>query len=85
MLTLVPPVKLSPKQAFIQRIKASPKPGGMWQCNRCGGRLSLTTESGVITKNGRKQGGTVIDKDVCAMCWKQGIHTPMRPEIERIK
>lgn len=85
MLTLVPPTELSPKQAFIERIKARHQPDGMWQCNRCGSRTSMTSENGVITKNGRKQRGTVIVKDVCAMCWKQDIHSPMQPTIERIK
>ena len=83
-LHLVPPSQPSPKQAVIERIKKMPRPDGMWQCNRCGSRLVMTTEAGVMTKNGRKQGGTVIDKDVCAECWRRGIDSPMRPSIKTI-
>lgn len=84
MLKLVPPAEPNPKEVVTQRLKAAPRPDGLWQCPRCGCRTSLTTENGVITKNGRKQGGTVIDKDVCSECWKQGIDSPMRPEIKLI-
>ena len=84
-LRLVKSVEPGPKQAVIERVKAMPNPDGIWQCNRCGSRLVMTTESGVMTKNGRKQGGTVIDKDVCASCWKQGIDSPMRPTLESEK
>jgi hypothetical protein len=45
----------------------------------------MTTEAGVVTRNGRKQSGTIIDKDVCANCWKQGIDSPMRPTVKTIK
>ena len=57
----------------------------MWQCNRCGSRASMTLESGVLTLNGRKQGGTVIEKDICALCWKQGVVVQMRPELKRVE
>ena len=81
MLKLVLPAEPGPRQAVIERIKKHPMPDGAWQCNRCGCRTSLTAENGVMTKNGRKQGGTVIDKDVCASCWKNGIDSPMRPKL----
>lgn len=84
-LKLVPPSEPSPKQALIERIKAMPRPDGIWQCNRCGCRNSLTTIAGVMTINGRKQGGTIIDQDVCAECWRQGIKSPMKPEIKPVK
>ena len=84
-LRLVKSVEPGPKQAVIERVKAMPNPDGIWQCNRCGSRLVMTTEAGVMTRNGRKQGGTVIDKDVCASCWKQGIDSPMRPTLESEK
>ncbi len=84
-LRLVKSVEPSPKQAVIERVKKFPNLDGIWQCNRCGCRTSLTTENGVMTKNGRKQGGTVIDKDVCASCWKNGIDSPMRPKLKAEK
>ena len=85
MLRVVASEKPSARQAVIERVKAMPNPDGIWQCNRCGSRLVMTTESGVMTKNGRKQGGTVIDKDVCASCWKDGIDSPMRPTLTALK
>ena len=84
MLKIVPPSLPTGKQAVVERIKRHPKPDGMWQCNRCGSRASMTLESGVLTRNGRKQGGTVIEKDICALCWKQGIVVSMRPALKRI-
>lgn len=81
IVTQTPP---SPKQAVIERVKKRPNPDGKWQCNRCGCRTMLTTENGMVTRNGRKQGGTVIDQDVCSECWKQGIDSPMRPEIKKV-
>ena len=83
-LTLVQYTPPGSKQAVIERVKRMPNPDGKWQCNRCGCRTVLRTECGVMTRNGRKQGGTVIDKDVCAECWKQGIDSPMRPEIKKV-
>jgi hypothetical protein len=83
-LHLVPPTDPSPKQAAIERIKKMANPNGVWQCPRCGCRTSLTTENGASTVNGRKQAGTVIDKDVCANCWKQGIDSPMKPQIKPV-
>lgn len=84
MLKLVPKTNPPPKEKVVQRIKAD-RPDGMLQCNRCGCRTSLTTVTGAVVKNGRKQGGTVIDKDVCAECWRRGIFSPMMPELQRIK
>lgn len=45
----------------------------------------LTTVNGVEIKNGRKTRGTVIDKDVCADCWKRDVFSPMLPEIKPVK
>lgn len=85
MLKLVPPGVPDFKQAVIERLKQRPRVQGAWQCNRCGSRASMTLESGVMTINGRKQGGTVIEKDICALCWKQGIIISMRPTLKRIE
>ena len=85
MLRVVANEKPLAKQAVIERVKKMRNPDGPWQCNRCGCRTVLTTENGVTTKNGRKQGGTVIDKDVCASCWKDGIDSPMRPTLTALK
>jgi hypothetical protein len=81
-LHLVPPAEPTPREKVVQRVKSAPRPDGMLQCNRCGSRTVLNTENGVIVKNGRRQRGTRIDKDVCADCWKQGIHSPMRPVMK---
>ena len=80
-LKLVQPTQPSPRQAVLERVKKMHRPDGLWQCPRCGCRTVLTTENGVTTKKGRKQAGTVIDKDVCAECWKSGIDSPMRPAL----
>jgi hypothetical protein len=67
-----------------QRIRDMPRPDGMLQCNRCGGRSILTEVSGAFVRNGRKQGGTVIAKDQCASCWRQGIYSPMLPQVKGV-
>lgn len=66
MLKLVLPTVPGFKQSFIEGLKKHPRVQGAWQCNRCRARASMTLESGVMTINGRKQGGTVIEKDICA-------------------
>ncbi|QHJ00106.1 hypothetical protein GT347_20255 [Xylophilus rhododendri] len=55
---------------------------GMLQCNRCGCRTSLTTTNGTYFKDGRRINGTVIEKDVCANCFKDGIKSSMLPTIK---
>ncbi len=57
-----------------------PRPDGMLQCTYCGGRTVITAQNGVIIKNGRRTKGTVIVKDVCADCWKQGRVIAMKPD-----
>lgn len=86
MLRLVPKIEaISPTERVKLRIKRRARPDGMLQCNRCGCRTSLTTVTGAFVKNGRKQGGTVTDKDVCAECWKRGIFSSMLPELKEVK
>jgi len=82
-LELVPPTVPDRKTALIERIK-SVRHDGVIQCNRCGCRSMVTETSGAIVKNGKKQGGKVTAKDVCAECYKRGIHSPMMPELKRI-
>lgn len=84
-LTIVKPTEISEKEKVYLRIKSYPKPEGMLQCSRCGSRSSLTIKNGVMVKNGRKQGGTIIEKDICANCWKLGIRIQMIREIKPIK
>lgn len=83
-LRVVPPAEPDPKEQALQRVRAMPRPDGMLQCNRCGSRTSLTTINGQVLKAGRKSGGTVIDKDVCADCWKRGIIVPMMTELKPV-
>ena len=81
---MVPPALPRPKQAVLERVKKQPNINGVWQCNRCGCRTSLTNENGVETINGRKRPGTIIQKDVCAECWRKGEISPMRPQVKRV-
>jgi hypothetical protein len=83
-LRLVPPSEPDPVEKVRQRVKKMPRPDGALQCNRCGSRTSLTTINGAVILNGKKTGGTVIDKDVCADCYKRGIYSPMLPELKSI-
>jgi hypothetical protein len=83
-LRVVPPTPPTRAERVRQRLKATPRPEGMLQCNRCGGRLVLTTEAGVIIRDGRRVAGTKIDKDVCAECWKRGIFSPMLPDVKAV-
>jgi len=84
-LIVVPSSEPTEKQKVIIRVKKLPKPDGMLQCNLCGGRTSLTIKYGVVVKNGRKCGGTIIEKDICASCWKDGIKSQMNRTLDVIK
>jgi hypothetical protein len=81
-LQLVPPSEPAGKQAVVERIKARPKrEPGMLQCNRCGGRDTMTVVSGSwIDKEGRLRRGTVTSDKVCYHCDKKGILTFMVPD-----
>ena len=81
-LELVPATVPDRKAAMVERIKAAHRIDGMCQCLRCGCRAMVTETTGAVVKNGKKQGGTVTAKDVCAACFKRGITSPMAPEIK---
>lgn len=82
-LRSVPPSKPTPAEKVILQVKKMPRPDGMIQCAKCGSRMLLTsTISGAYIQNGRRTGGTVIDKDVCADCYKRGVWSPMLPEVK---
>lgn len=83
-LKLVPKTPPSPAEEVRQRVKKMRRPDGMLQCNRCGSRTAVTVVTGAFLKNGRVQGGTVTAKYECAMCWKQGIWSPLLPELREI-
>lgn len=85
MLKLIPKTDPPPKEKARQRVKRMARPDGLLQCNRCGGRTVMTATNGVTIANGRKSGGTVVAKDVCADCYRKGVITPMLPELQRIK
>lgn len=86
MLRLVPQIEaVSPVERVKLRTKRRARPDGLLQCNRCGGRTVMTATTGVLIKNGRKVGGTVMEKDVCADCYRQGVHSAMMPELQLIK
>nr|MBF0683757.1 hypothetical protein [Pseudomonas sp.] len=85
-LRLVPtPETVSPDEKVRQRIKKMVPPDGMLQCKRCGGRTTMTAKTGVAIKNGRKTGGTTVEKDVCLDCYVQGVYCPMMPGLESVK
>lgn len=44
----------------------------------------VTETTGAVVKDGKKHGGTVTAKDVCAACYKRSINSPMAPEIKPI-
>lgn len=85
MLKLVPKSDPPPKEKAVRRIKRMARPDGMLQCERCGGRTVMTATTGVVIVKGRKTGGTVVEKDVCADCYRHGIFSSMMPELQRIK
>lgn len=80
-LSLVPPRDPSAAERVRLRLKAQ-RIDGMLQCARCGCRTVLNTEAGVLVRNGRRVRGTVIDRDVCAECWRRGAVVPMAPELK---
>lgn len=85
MLKLVPKIDPPLKEKVRQRVKRMARPEGLLQCNRCGGRTIMTAINSVSIVNGRKTGGTVLAKDVCADCYLHGVHSPMLPELQHIK
>jgi len=84
-LHLVPPA-LPPdrKTALVERIKDIARPDGMVQCGRCGGRDTLTIRNGDRIEDGKVKMGTVIEKGICAHCWKRGIIVDLIPPKPRI-
>lgn len=60
----------SPKQRGRDRIKAMPKPAGMIQCGRCGGREVTETRIGVEISAGKPKGGT--RQLICTGCLMRG-------------
>jgi hypothetical protein len=85
MLKLVPAVAPSGKAQVTERIKKMPRPDGALQCNRCGSRTSATIINGARVENGRVQGGTEIHRHVCFDCIRQGIYSPMLPDLKLIE
>lgn len=83
-LKLVPQSEPSPKEKVLRRVRATANPQGFLQCKRCGGRAVITVLGGATLVNGRVR-GTVIAKHECAECWKQGIYSPMLPELKPVK
>lgn len=85
MLRIVPPSEPSPKEQVLRRVRAMDNPLSVLQCNRCGCRTMVTVTSGATLVKGRVK-GTVIERHVCAECWRRGIVVPMLPELpKRVK
>lgn len=85
MLKIVPPSQPTPEEAVMERIKRHPRPDGMLQCNHCGGRALLTVRAGVFIKDGRPTRGTVVHKNICAICYQRGLIIPMIPGLKSVK
>lgn len=81
MLYIVPPAEPDEKEKVRRRIRRMDRPPGMLQCNRCGGRTAATIRAGV-TETGR---GTLIHKNICALCYQRGLIVPMNVELKPIK
>lgn len=85
-LKLVPKSTPTPKEALVLRVKAMHRDPGQIQCKRCGGRTMMTTYTGAwIDPLGKYRRGTLIDDRVCYDCHKQGIFSPMMPELKPVK
>lgn len=69
----------------MERVKKVRRPDGMLQCNRCGSRTSATIINGARVENGRVKGGTEIHRHVCFDCIRQGIYSPMLPDLKLIE
>lgn len=85
MLKLVQKAEPAAQEAVALRVKKARRPDGMLQCNRCGSRTSATIVNGAQVRNGRVQGGTELHRHVCFDCIRQGIYSPMLPELKPIK
>lgn len=83
-LKLIPPAEPDEKQAAILRIKQLRRPDGLIQCPRCGSRTVMNTVTGAFYRDGRKQGGTKTDENVCYHCHMKGITTFMIPDLPRL-
>lgn len=60
----------TPAEQVRERVRKAPKPVGMIQCHRCGGREVIETKIGMLLKNGKPQGGT--KQLLCALCFMKG-------------
>ena len=72
------------KTARLERIKALPRPEGMVQCPRCGGRDTLIIRHGDRIENGRLKPGMVMDHGLCPHCWRSGITMDLIPPKPKI-
>lgn len=69
-LTRIPEPETSPADKIRVRVSKIPRPDGMLQCPRCGGRTVLTARAGVIVKDGRvAERGTQLATNACGDCW----------------
>lgn len=82
---LVPPA-LPPdrKTTLVERIKEMPRPDGMLQCSRCGGRDTMTIRSGDMVVDGRIKPGKVIEQGICPHCYKRGVIVDLIPPKPKV-
>lgn len=60
----------TPKERVRKRVRRAPRPAGMAQCPRCGGREIIETKVGMVRRNGKLTGGT--KQALCAGCLLRG-------------
>lgn len=84
-LYLVPPA-LPPdrKTTLVERIKEMPRPDGMLQCSRCGGRDTMTIRSGDRIEGGKVKPGKVIEQGICPHCYKRGVIVDLIPPKPKV-
>lgn len=70
VLRIVPATEPSAAEQSLQRLRRSPRPATMLQCQRCAGREVIETRIGVMLNDGKPKGGTKAL--LCAGCHSRG-------------
>lgn len=68
---------------MVERLKSIARPDGMVQCPRCSGRDTLLIRHGDRIEGGKVKAGQVMEKGLCAHCWKAGIIVDLIPPKPR--
>lgn len=71
-LSLVPAAEPTPAQAAIERVKRMPNPRNELQCPTCGSRTYLVVRNGAHMDGGKLVHGALVDRMLCADCYRRG-------------